>query len=289
MTDRDALLAAVHAQPLDDAPRLVLADWLDEHGQPERAEFIRLQVAQRREFETHGRTARLDDLFVQARSLFYRPWAEPVRKVFGRGIGMYSRGFPKGPGYPIPADVLVTHLPAAATWIAPETEIAIEARPGQSKLLAVIPEVRWVRHLSVRWPWRSEPPVEEAEITDLLASPHLTGLRRLTLAHLGLTAETARAIRNAPALRSLDSLDLSGNQLGRTGGLELARGRHLTALRHLDLSGNRIGNVAVQALLKSAALSGLRSLNVSGTRLTPAVARLLEERFPAGPEGTPSE
>jgi uncharacterized protein (TIGR02996 family) len=38
-----ALLAAVRAAPADDAPRLVYADWLDEHGQPERAEFIRLQ------------------------------------------------------------------------------------------------------------------------------------------------------------------------------------------------------------------------------------------------------
>ncbi len=38
------LLAAVIAQPADDVRRLVLADWLDEHGQPERAEFIRVQI-----------------------------------------------------------------------------------------------------------------------------------------------------------------------------------------------------------------------------------------------------
>jgi uncharacterized protein (TIGR02996 family) len=43
MTDASALLAAVRADPADDAPRLVYADWLDEHGQPERAEFIRVQ------------------------------------------------------------------------------------------------------------------------------------------------------------------------------------------------------------------------------------------------------
>ncbi len=41
----DALLRAVLADPDDDAPRLILADWLDEHGQAERAEFIRLQIA----------------------------------------------------------------------------------------------------------------------------------------------------------------------------------------------------------------------------------------------------
>jgi uncharacterized protein (TIGR02996 family) len=39
-----ALLAACRARPADDLPRLVLADWLNENGQPERAEFVRIQV-----------------------------------------------------------------------------------------------------------------------------------------------------------------------------------------------------------------------------------------------------
>lgn len=37
-------LRAIAANPGDDAPRLVFADWLDEHEQPGRAEFIRLQI-----------------------------------------------------------------------------------------------------------------------------------------------------------------------------------------------------------------------------------------------------
>src|SRR5690349_12889724 len=44
MSDRDALLAAIRQAPRDDAPRLVFADWLDEHGEADRAEFIRLQI-----------------------------------------------------------------------------------------------------------------------------------------------------------------------------------------------------------------------------------------------------
>jgi uncharacterized protein (TIGR02996 family) len=43
MTTGDALLAAVLAAPDDDSPRLIYADWLDENGQPEQAEFIRVQ------------------------------------------------------------------------------------------------------------------------------------------------------------------------------------------------------------------------------------------------------
>jgi uncharacterized protein (TIGR02996 family) len=43
MSERDAFLAAIRARPNDDLPRLVFADWLNEHGENARAEFIRLQ------------------------------------------------------------------------------------------------------------------------------------------------------------------------------------------------------------------------------------------------------
>ncbi len=38
------LLQAVLDNPSDDLPRMVYADWLEENGEPERAEFIRLQI-----------------------------------------------------------------------------------------------------------------------------------------------------------------------------------------------------------------------------------------------------
>ena len=41
MSDNEAFVRAIAEHPDDDAPRLVYADWLEEHGQPERAEFIR--------------------------------------------------------------------------------------------------------------------------------------------------------------------------------------------------------------------------------------------------------
>lgn len=42
-SDGDALFRAVCENPADDTPRLVYADWLEENGRVERAEFIRLQ------------------------------------------------------------------------------------------------------------------------------------------------------------------------------------------------------------------------------------------------------
>src|SRR5215468_4094431 len=48
--EQRALWSAILANPLDDTPRLVYADWLQEHGEEERAEFIRVQI----ELETFG-------------------------------------------------------------------------------------------------------------------------------------------------------------------------------------------------------------------------------------------
>ena len=44
-SDEEGLLAAIRDNPDDDTPRLAYADWLQEHGQDDRAEFIRLQCA----------------------------------------------------------------------------------------------------------------------------------------------------------------------------------------------------------------------------------------------------
>jgi uncharacterized protein (TIGR02996 family) len=44
MNDEDAFIRAIQAAPNDAAPNLVYADWLEEQGQPLRAEYLRLMV-----------------------------------------------------------------------------------------------------------------------------------------------------------------------------------------------------------------------------------------------------
>jgi uncharacterized protein (TIGR02996 family) len=44
MSERDALLRRIIDEPDADAPRLVFADWCEENGEPDRAEFIRAQI-----------------------------------------------------------------------------------------------------------------------------------------------------------------------------------------------------------------------------------------------------
>ncbi len=45
--DERAFLAGIAAHPDADLPRLVFADWLDENGQSERAEYIRRAISLR--------------------------------------------------------------------------------------------------------------------------------------------------------------------------------------------------------------------------------------------------
>ena len=62
MTLEAAFLQDIIASPEDDVPRLVYADWLQEHGQADRAEFIRVQCALARTAAGDNRRASLERL-----------------------------------------------------------------------------------------------------------------------------------------------------------------------------------------------------------------------------------
>lgn len=65
MNEPKGFLHAIADNLFDDAPRLIFADWLEEHDDPDRAEFIRVQcelepmrdqyeIARRRTASTRG-------------------------------------------------------------------------------------------------------------------------------------------------------------------------------------------------------------------------------------------
>src|SRR5262245_47579116 len=96
MTDHDALLRAICEYPRDDLPRLVYADWLDEHGEPERAAFIRTDIAADRldPFDP----VRLRWELIEKPRLAEVPWlADPLPPMppkCGWPRGKFRRGFP---------------------------------------------------------------------------------------------------------------------------------------------------------------------------------------------------
>src|SRR5262249_8337125 len=79
--------------PEDDAPRLIYADWLDEQGESERAEFIRVQIALARMDEDDERRPDLEAWERELLAAHEEEWGA------GRGLrdgGMvYARGLPE--------------------------------------------------------------------------------------------------------------------------------------------------------------------------------------------------
>jgi uncharacterized protein (TIGR02996 family) len=93
-SEQDALLEAICAAPADDTPRLVYADWLDEHGEPEHAEFIRVQI------ELHNRPdtgrKRLEGRASEAWKKLKRKWRDLFAPPALFRKADCRRGFPSG-------------------------------------------------------------------------------------------------------------------------------------------------------------------------------------------------
>src|SRR6516164_3398920 len=87
----EAFLRAILEEPEDDTHRLVYADYLEEHGDPDRAEFIRVQceLARMGEDEEHrfDLEARADMLLSEHR----RKWLGPLNVL--PAPSRFRRGF----------------------------------------------------------------------------------------------------------------------------------------------------------------------------------------------------
>lgn len=86
--------AAIRANPDDDLPRLVFADWLDENSQSERAEYIRLTCAIARQPEGELRNewkTRAEQLFNKNRDNWFGPLPKLITDTLSRSL-KYDRG-----------------------------------------------------------------------------------------------------------------------------------------------------------------------------------------------------
>jgi uncharacterized protein (TIGR02996 family) len=94
-SEERALLAAIIANPEEDTPRLVYADWLQEHDRPERAELIRAQIGLAR--------SRDDDAALRQRNLWNarvrlllrthsKQWRKELPRVSRVNWGAFDRG-----------------------------------------------------------------------------------------------------------------------------------------------------------------------------------------------------
>jgi uncharacterized protein (TIGR02996 family) len=246
------LLNAVLADPEDDTPRLAYADWLAENGQPDRAEFIRLQLERARQPhpQSHTPGARESALLTAHR----QEWLPQVRQL-GREYFDFHRGFPEQARYVEMADF--------PRWDASLWQVA------------PVIDVQFTDYPAVSGSYRP-PEDKEAMLGALAGKPELAHVRILGLVELGLSAADLEILFGSPHLTRLHTLNLTGpNFAGADTGRVLACLGRLPALRHLYLDANRIGDEEVAVLLASPVTARLTDLGLGNSNISDVGAELL--------------
>jgi uncharacterized protein (TIGR02996 family) len=212
-SDGEALFRAICEQPWENTPRLVYADWLDENGDPERAEFIRVQIEAER---TQDRSARTE-LLARAGQLHQQSG------------GRWTRGSPTRPGVRIGRDL------RRGFYHEVEFEDAEMFGEHAERVFSWTPiDSLCVRRLTT------------STLPDVLRSPYLGRLESLTLGDQFGDAG-CDVIAETPHLSRLKELKILGGLVHNEGALALARSPHLAAVRSLRLS--RVDHLNRQTLL----------------------------------------
>ena len=241
--EQAALLAAIVAEPDADAPRLVYADWLQEHGDEEQAEFIRNSIKLAL-MKPKGKTWN-----ALAERLEIR-WGRASRWLAALGLekaipSPHHRGFPEQVTYDGPNEFFAEA--AALFQFVPVRELVIKMYRGShlddqaATRLAELPGLAQLTHLSLidqpirltgcRTLFRSPHLagliflnlggcnfISDAEVMELASSPSLTNLTGLVFSHCSIGVAGLRAILESPSLRKLKELHLGYCFFGREDG-----------------------------------------------------------------------
>jgi uncharacterized protein (TIGR02996 family) len=249
MTQADTFVQAILDDPDDDAPRLIYADWLDEHGDPARAEFIRVQIALAR----RRPGALIAELSARERELLaahQNEWAAPVRDLVPCSDCRFHRGFIEE------IEVGIQKLLACADDL-------FQRVPLRRLNLMLTPRENWEKVYEVRL---------------LVECPALTRLVNLDLSGNGIGSDGVQALAVSPYLTRLTTLNLSQCRIGDRGARALAESPLLSRLVDLDLSDNDIGPGGVRALARA-----LEAQAATGE--APRLRRLLLQGNPIGEAG----
>ncbi|HEY1191817.1 MAG TPA: TIGR02996 domain-containing protein [Gemmata sp.] len=242
MNDHDALLRAIGEQPEEDTPRLMYADWLEENDQPERADFVRNQIA----LNQPGLSAAERGPLVRKNRSYLTNWVPqwraqlpPIRGIewgdFRRGLIEEVQAHEESP--------VIRH--ATEIFAVPGIHCLRLRWLNDGRGLAGVPELERLRALRLVASRAAAPVLRE-----LLGAG---SLRRLTVLDLhGNRADDAVAADLADGrFPELTELWLGSNQIGAPGGRALAASPHLGKLRVLDLRNNNIDHPTRTALVRT--------------------------------------
>jgi uncharacterized protein (TIGR02996 family) len=237
-----AFLAAIRENPDEPTGYLVLADWLEEHDDPARAEFIRLQCE---------------------RASLPPPtnWSEqPCQRREQELLRLHGARWCR----PLPVEEIEFRFGMPAT-------LRLQPQHWQhaAEVLAWHPTIYQLRLVA---PDHAEGDVAEC-LRQLLRCPDLERLRTLFLNRVagsvpGLSGfgeyDLPDCLARCPHLANLTTLELSFNQITEMGAMLLSLSPYLGRLVRLGLASNVIGPAGLRALLMSPHLTRLEELDVRG-------------------------
>jgi uncharacterized protein (TIGR02996 family) len=220
----EPFLRAICENPEDDTVRLVYADWLDENGDPDRAEFIRLQVAQA------DKPRMYDADYFRAEALFRKnrdAWFAELPEVLGfEREDTFRRGF----SYAVRARTvtyLVRHH-AQLFATAPIQSLTLYGTDERALVKTLqVPEIERLTEL-----YLARCSVDRGRFKVLTDCPRLTRLRTLGIRgrtvyfEPALTFDEARAFVETPHFPALAEIYLDGTLSDRTA--ELLKTRYET-------------------------------------------------------------
>jgi uncharacterized protein (TIGR02996 family) len=216
----EGFLGASRERPEDDAPRLIYADWLEEHGQSDRAEFIRLQIELAPLDLDDPRRSALKDREVELMTAHRGEWLEDLVQIAAAECWWFHRGFPAGLEWQMrfSGDTIVHALASSSSpYLATLTELELGANhitADGARALAFAPHLAGLKVLSL---WGN--PIGDGGMRALASSPYLTALTELNLAGNDIGEEGFRAFATSPNMARLTKLNLNGNPIGVGGRL----------------------------------------------------------------------
>jgi uncharacterized protein (TIGR02996 family) len=264
MALEEAFLRDVIGSP-DDTPRRVYADWLEENGQPDRAEFIRTQCELAGLDDTDDRRWPLAARERQLLWLHGKHWVGPLRRLVRRWH--FRRGFVEA--VTLDAAAFIEHAKTLLEF-APIREVRLLAAPLSTIGEVPSPYLKRLTGLDLRFQQ-----LGPTGFQTLALSKHLKGLRRLNLCGTGLCSnEGLRALAGCKTMPNLTALDLSQRRRGgRRAVIDAASMRAFAESPHFPKltefafrgCGMSIEHGAREALVNSALLGRLQALDLSAT------------------------
>lgn len=262
---------AIRAFQHEDGPRLRLADWYSNSGDP-RGEFIRLQI--QRERSESPTTA--DS--VEGSTLLYTNWAKEIDLlceyqqswIESLSTDVTRVTWHRG----LPDRVVINELQAkninrllleniSPICLVPENDATVVA-------LTKAEPIETVTGLDL-----SLCSAQHRSIRRIVTAPITRTITELVLSNVVLNTEIVGRLSANTSLPKLHSLEVAGCSLTPAHAQSLSVATFFSRLKKLIIANNPIGNTAVHALLSRLNPETIRNLDISNTAITPRIFQSL--------------